>query len=1132
MRENRTSGSVRGSRQAFHVQKYSERSVETVYSTDYMYKFNGTGTDSEVDLLIPEIDYEDFSCFDGDEQREVIQCTSSDDALIASVNRNGRVDLSYMEEISGLTATRLISDLAGKAIFQDPAAFLERKRWTFNTDWLLAPQYLCGSIPEKLTMAFRMNERFPGCFQANVDALKKLMPPGLAMDEIHVSLGASWIPAEVYSAFIRELLRLPWDTEVVYQQELSRWMINAKQISYDSVLNKITYGTFDLSALQIIEQTMNAKTVKVYDYSYSSSRGDPERILNRDKTLAAQEKQRLILHKFEKWILTNPARRSKLQELYNDSFVGYCVTPYDGSFLSLPGLNPAIKLYDHQKNAVARILLSDGNLLLAHDVGTGKTYEMIVSAHELHRMGLSEKIMLVVPNSVLGATVEAHRQLYPEDDILTIFPKDFTPKKRQKVLERIRDERFVCIYIAYGSFDMLTMSKDYYVQKQQSELSGLRRAAANATTKREKHALEAEATRMSKKLSEFVVHGTQNPWLSFDDLGIDTLYVDEIQNYKNIPIESKADSIVGMHAGGSKKCKEMLEKCRNVRRLIFATGTPLTNSLSDLFALQTYLQPEELRFRGIDSFDMWINTFAQRETNFEIDVDASALRVMTRFSSFHNLTELMSLFSTVCDFHSGDADCAEKPGFHGYENVIVPKSRSQADYIRYLSERTERIRTKKVRRKDDKLLSVTTDGRKAALDIRLLSDDDIKEADIRWDSRDFTRTKVTACADKLKELYLRYPGTCQAVFSDLGTPRVGFNLYDELRSELLRRGIPDAEIAYVHEATTEAARAKLFAAINQGLVRVIIGSTEKLGVGVNVQERLVALHHLSVPWRPADMVQREGRILRQGNLCKEVFIFRYITDGSFDSYSWQLLENKQRFISSFLSGTDGNRSQEDISDTVLSYAEVKALAIGSPLIKKRVETANRLDRARMASRQRQKQLIDLRTIVERIPEQIKQAEQSCKHIHDDAECYQANKSVIPQNERLSFGEELIFALEENSLQTDERIFDSYQGFRVVLPANMLPEKPYVYLRASGVGYSVNMDDVKPLGATMRLDRLLQDLPRREDNLKTKIRELQTQCREAKSDLEQGNPYQKTIEDLTRKLNQIDRQIASAKEKRK
>ena len=1085
-----------------------------------------TSGTSAIEPYIPEVDYG----FDDVNEAQVLPSgvLSSDEALIASVNRNGRVDLVYMSEISGLSTTKLISDLAGKAIFQDPAAFAGKDKWDPYSEWKLRPQYLCGNIPAKLKQAETMSDKFPGCFHWNVEALRKLLPATLELEEIHVSLGASWIPAEFYARFIKELLRLPWRTQVIYQKELSRWMLQVQEFGYDSVLNKVTYGTEDLPALKIIEQTMNARNVKVYDYNEHS--GDTERVLNRDKTLAAQEKQKLIIHKFEEWVLSDELRRERLQECYNDAYVGYCFTPYDGSFLTLPGLNPKIHLYQHQKDAVARILLSGGNVLLAHDVGTGKTYEMIVSAHELHRMCLAKNIMIVVPNNVLGATVEAHRLLYPEDIILTVFPRDFTPKKRQTVLERIRDEEFVCIYMAYSSFDMITMSKDYYVRKQLEEVRELRAAAANAATKREKNALEAQAKRLHKKLSEYAVSGEETPWLAFDELGVDTLYVDEIQNYKNIPITFKADSIVGMHATGSKKCREMLEKCRNVGRLVFATGTPLTNSLSDLFALQTYLQPEELKFRGIDAFDMWINTFGERETNFEIDVDAGALRVMTRFSSFHNLTELMSLFSTVCDFHQGGADAEGLPKLHGHEDVLVPKSRGQAAYIRHLSKRTERIRAKEVKRKEDNLLKVTTDGRKAALDIRLLSQEEWDEAEIAYSPGDYARTKVSACADKILELYRKFPDTCQVVFSDLGTPKASFNLYNALREELRMRRIPVTEIAFVHEATSETARAKLFSAINRGSVRVIIGSTEKLGVGVNVQERLVALHHLSVPWRPADMVQREGRILRQGNTCEEVFIYRYITEGSFDSYSWQLLENKQRFISSFLSGTSGNRDQDDISDTVLSYAEVKALAIGDKRIKTRVETANKLDRTRMASRQRQKQLMNLRAIIEETPEKLKRLDRIYRNVRYDAAYYRSSKVSIPREERIAFGEELMEALTDNSLRDADRTFDTYQGFQVVLPANMLPEKPYVYLRTvAGGSYPVDMDGDKVLGFSMRLDRALDDLPNREKALTEQMQEVRTQCQEAKADMEKGNPYQEEIERLMDQLAKIDKELAETKE---
>ena len=1084
-----------------------------------------------VDPYIPELEY---GC-GGTEQDDPEALAlgggiDADEALVMCVNKYGIVDLPYMSLVSGLSVSELICALGGKAIFQDPAWFEDQAQWDPEEGWVLRPRYLSGNIPAKLEQARRMNARFPGCFQENTEALKAILPTPLDLEEIHVSLGASWIPAEIYAAFIQQLLRHSRPPEVTYQKELGRWFVRADAtVSRYSVLDRDVYGTRDIPAIRIIEQTMNAKTVKVYDYTGYDSEN---RVLNQAKTMEAQERQSRIIREFRTWVGADSDRRVRLQECYNDALVGYCFSPYDGSFLTLPDMNPEVTLYQHQKNAVARVLLSGGNVLLAHDVGTGKTYEMIVAAHELHRMGLSEKTMMVVPNNILGATVDAHRFLYPDDAILAVFPKDFTPAKRNEVLEQIRDESYVCAYIAYSSFDMISMSKDYYIEKKRKKVDDLLTFASNASTHYERSALTAEANRLEKKLSEYVVKTKESPWLSFDRLGIQTLFVDEAQNYKNIPIASKADNIVGLHGSGSRKCREMLEKCGSVERLIFATGTPLTNSLADLYVLQTYLQPEELRFRKIDSFDMWINTFGNREASFEVDVDSSSLRIMTRFSSFHNLTELMGLFSTVCDFFKGGSDIRGLPQFGGYTDVVTAKSREQVGYIRHLAKRTELIRAHKVKRTKDNLLKVTTDGRKAALDIRLIPDAELQEAGAAGNPFTQHQDKVRACADKLLELYTRYPDTCQLVFSDLGTPnsrsqKVDFNVYDSLKSELELRGIPASEVAYIHEAETEAARKRLFAAVNHGMVRVIIGSTEKLGVGVNIQERLIALHHLSVPWRPADIVQREGRILRQGNTCEEVFIFRYITEGTFDSYSWQILENKQRFISNFLAATNGNRTQEDISDTVLSYAEIKALAIGNPLVKKRVEISNRLSRARMNSRRRQKQMMELRTLTEIIPERLREMDRIHQSIRLDTRDYRRSKIQMSRKERIAFGKRLLARLDDNQLRAKERLFGTYQGLSVFLPANMLVEKPYVHLRGSeGSSYYVDMNTDKPLGCTMRLDHTLEGLEKRDQEVGSQMQELRRQRLDAQKELDLGNPYEIIIEELEEQLAGIDTQLAN------
>ena len=1070
-------------------------------------------------------DINEFDLFYDDEETcelDEMVGASSDEVLVSCLNKLGRVDIEQMSKCSGETCKQLVLDLRGSAIFQDPTEFEPDEQWSINKGWQLRSQYCCGNIHRKLEVAEQMNEKFPGCFESNIIALQKMLPSSLCLDEIHVSPGAPWVPADIYAQFAKQLLNLKSMPSVFFNKEVRTWQIVVPEEARTSVANTMTYGTSYISALKILEQTMNAKTVKIYDYVPTYG-WNYERVFNKVATLTAQEKQKAIIREFDKWVHNEEYIRSRLEECYNDAFVGYGVSAYDGSFLKFPDLNPDVTFYPHQRNAIARMLLSYENLLLAHDVGTGKTYEMCAGVHELYRMGLSRKNLIVVPNNVLKATVDAHKYLYPNDKILAIFPKDFTPKFRKETLEKVRDGDYVAVYMAYSSFDMIVMSKDYWINKMTNELNALRNAINNTSHKEEKRLLEKQKEALSKKLSSYVVEAFDTPWLPFDKLGIETLIIDEAHNYKNIPLNTKADNIVGMHTGGSKKCKEMLEKTKVVKKLILATGTPLTNSLADLFVLQTYLQPEELKFRGIDSFDMWINTFGERETNFEVDVDSKHLRAMTRFSTFHNLTELMSLFSTVCDFHHVGDNESEMPDFRGYRDVCVPKNEAQSEYIKELSERTELIRSHKVKRTEDNLLKITTDGRKCALDVRLV--------DPKYYLKDREKNKVEVCAERVYDLYCKQPDTCQVIFSDIGTPKASFNVYDSVKYELMGLGIPEHQIAFVHDATSESARTRLFSAINAGAIRVVIGSTAKLGVGVNVQERLVALHHLSVPWRPADMVQREGRIIRRGNSCEEVYIYRYITEGSFDSYSWQLLENKQRFISSFLSGTSATRDADDVADAVLNYAEVKALAIGNPLIKKRVETANRLERTKISCRQRQKQLIDLRSVVDNVPAELDRLKKHHTITSLDVELYNASKEVVPQDERVAFGEELLDAIKDNHMQNTERLFDNYQGFVVFLPANMNCEKPHIYIRSSNGGaYYLEMETEKPLGCAMRIDHLLEHLSERVISFEEQMARAEKQREEALSDIEKGNAYQDEVEELEIELADIDRRLAETEEK--
>lgn len=1068
---------------------------------------------------------------------------SIDDALIDSLNKFGAVNISYIAETADVTVEEAVKQLDG-IIFQKPEIMGEE--YDITKGWVVSANYLSGNAELKLETAYRINRKFPGKFDKNIEALKKILPVSLNIDEIHISLGASWIPVEEYMFFISDFLNLKEAVKVVYYKELARYKVVPTDEAGKSVLNTITYGVRGdeksssksgwvkqyLTALDIIEDTLNAKTVKVYDYIPTHVNRwnyfEYEAVFNRDKTIEAQDKQRQIIDAFKDWVYKNKYRIRLFEKYYNDTFVGYTYSKYNGDFLRLPELNPEIKLYKHQRDAIARVLLSGTNTLFSHDVGTGKTYEMIVSVHELWRMKLSEKNLIVVPNNVLKAMVDAHRLLYKDDEILVIYPKDFIPDKRNTMLKKIRDGSYVAIYMAYSSFDMITMSKEYYVDKLKRELNALKAAAYNAKEKYIANEYTKQAKAVSKKLAKYEAEQKDSEYITFEELGINTLVVDEAHNYKNVPISSRADNIVGMSNGGSKKCREMLEKAHFVDRLIFATGTPLTNSLADLFTFQLYLQPDVLEYYNINTFDTWVNTFGRRETSIECDVDANStsLRTMTRFASFHNLGELMALFSQVCDFHHLAAAEEGLPKFGGAIDICVPKNEAQSAYIKGLSERTELIRNREVKRSEDNLLKVTTDGRKAALDIRL--------TDCKIPLGIHTKTKIAVCADKVFELYNKYPSTAQIVFSDIGTPKTDFNVYDCLAQHLIQLGIPREEIAYVHDATSESARAKLFAEMNSGKLRVVIGSTQKLGVGVNVQERLIALHHLSVPWRPADMVQREGRIIRKGNTCEQVFIFRYITEGSFDAYSWQLLENKQRFISSFLSGNCAEREMDDIADAVLTYAEVKALCIGNKLIKTRVEVANQLERAKVASRARQRQMQELRTVIETSPKKQEQLKTLAKIARKDFAFYSSLKTAIPNDERIAFGEELIEALKENIAQSTQRIFDDYRGFDIVLPADMSEDCPYILIKSINNGcYRCEIElDKSALGCSKTIDYLLEHLDSRAQKLCSQADEVKKQMIEAQIDLDKDNPYIELIEELKIKLDDIDLLLEEGKQEKK
>ena len=784
-----------------------------------------------------------------------------DDACIECKRCFGRVDLQWIANSAKVSQEKIISELRGTAIFQDPELLIDKTEWDAFFGWEFAEQYLCGNIAKKLEIALEMEKRFPNCFRENVEKLKKLLPEKVMFNEINTPFGANWVPSEVYVEFFKTLFNVRGKIMLHYIVGLSKWKVLGDSGILNSLPNLVTYGTDRIDAVHIIEKTMNAASVKIYDYvnCNPTSSASNKRIPNKRATLEAQEKQRLIVDRWNNWLQANVNAQKIIQESYNDQFVGYAYSPFDGSFLTFDDLNPEIKLYKHQKDAVARALLSSNNLLLAHEVGSGKTYEMIVIAHESKRMGISNKNMIVLPNNVLGDAINAHKFLYPNDRILTVFPKDFAPAYRNKVLKEIRDGDYVAIYMACSSFDMVKMSKQWWMNHKHNEIKDLKNAALNSVDKIEKRALKSKIQALEKSLEKYIRDGRDTPWMCFDELGVTTLMVDEAHHYKNISFDTRCDGIVGIHKSGSKKANEMMAKCHyeGVKKVIFSTGTPLTNSIADLYVFQKFLQPNELKVHGLNTFDSWINTFATREESVEIDIDSSTLRTMVRFSKFHNLTELMSLFSSVCDFHFNDEENG-LPKWNGYIDVSSEKTPFQSEYISELMLRTEDLRKGKISKSEDNALKICSDGRKSALDDRLVSEE---ACNYHYEFR-----KVNKCANIIKEFYDKFPNTAQVVFSDIGTPKAEFNIYDSLKSELENLGIPSFEIAFIHDATSEKQRKLLFKQINSGVVRVIIGSTSKLGIGTNFQERLICAHHLSIPWRPSDV----GRILRTFKIKKNV----------------------------------------------------------------------------------------------------------------------------------------------------------------------------------------------------------------------------------------------------------------------
>ena len=1047
---------------------------------------------------------------------------SISDGLVYSLKNKGKVDVYYISEITGTTPLDVVTTLRG-TIYKDPEEVTDDRYEGYVTK----DQYLNGNLLHKLQVAKEVNF-YALIYDDNIRLLKeKIRERNIVdSDEIFVTLGSPWVPVEYIEQFIRHLLfsELRWKPflRVSRSTRNGLWKVES---SYGllSLANYSTYGTREDTAISLIQKTLNQVEIVYYDYTYVN--GVRTRVKNQSKTLELLEKQRLILEEFRKWIFVDKDRKKKVTDIYNNTYCTNFTQEYDGSFLDFPDLNPEVKLYDYQRNAVARIILGK-NTLLAHDVGSGKTYEMICAAHELHRMGLSKKTMIVVPNDILVQWENLYKYLYPSAHIMVVYPKDFTPAKREFTLLRMRDECFEAILIGYSSFDMLHLSPEFR-KRDLKEI--LRVSYQNVGLLANAKFLDS----LDKK------YGFNNPEeIYFEDLGINYFFLDECQNYKNITIRTNINAI-GVNTSGSDKCDEMYAKVRLIQRnnggkgIVFASGTPITNSISDIYVIQKCLQEAELAFLGLSHFNSWICSFAEKVERFEVDVDTSNYRLVSRYVDFQNLPELAALLSSIADFHMIDKE-KELPSFNGYVDVKIAPTKEFLNFLEDISARADLVRSRrpriikpaehKVDEVKDNMLVITTDGRKGALDIRLVDE-----------NASFSKnSKVYECAKRVFFIYQEYNNVLgtQLVFCDTSTPKDGFNVYDELKRLLISFGIKDDEIAYIQTANTKAKRDALFKKVNKGLVRVVIGSSSKLATGVNVQERLIAIHHIDVPWRPSDMVQREGRILRQGNTNKEVFIYRYITEKSFDAYSWQILENKQTFISSLLSNELINRDSKDLEENVLSYAEVKALAVGDPRIKLRVETANSISRLKILSnafnKEREKTIAEMNNI----KNYHSQWKNHYKNTHEDYLFGQKeeNAKIEDEEKRKLIRGEIYQHIVNNMYNTYEEDIGAYRGFRIITPSYQLNGKDqYVYLEHLN-RYKLTIGD-SVVGFLTRIDNFIDGLDKVHEEEVKSYRSKIKLYKDGEVFLQKPNPYTSEIADLTRKLEAIDKDLGIKKKEK-
>ena len=1039
------------------------------------------------------------------------------DALNMCLDKFGRVDIEYISSLSLLSLKDVILSLGDK-IYRDPDF---EGDW-FYKGWVCENEYLSGNLMQKHAKLTAISGVKKSQYAKNLRAIENLLPPRPRFEEIYANLGAPWIPASYITDFVQYLYRVSIVRnkricEVVYQRAIAKWTVVLNVDVRSTVLASKTFGTERMDMFKILEKTLNHEQIRITDADGED--GKKGRKLNREQTMLAEEKRTRLKDSFRRYLLDLPDDKKKeLTDIFYSKYCAYKCRNFSGKDYTFKGEISGVELYDYQKTAVVRIMQSPATLL-AHDVGAGKTYAMISAAHELFLRRNNFKSMIVVPNSILSQWAEDYYYLYPTANLLVVTPQDFTPVNKARTLQKMRDGKYESILIAYSSFEMIESGYDQAIADEQNKIATLEKALEDNMLKKVKvrnklnGLIQKERENCKANLSNFYAKQKELAnEITFESLNITGLFIDEAHNYKNLPLESSLGTVKGVNVEGSKKCADVYLKTRHVSakeggRLVFATGTPVTNSVADVFVMQKYLALDNLVYSDVDNFDNWAGTFGEITRGYEIDVDTDNYRITTRFNKFNNLGQLSVMLNTFTDFQVAGKDGL--PEVAEVKTVVVSKTEIQRELLSEISQRVEKIRAGLVGRKEDNLLKVTTDGRKLALDARLINEEyTIKSGN-----------KITECALKVASVYHRYEGKTQLVFCDIGTPKQGYNVYDDLKSKIASYGIDEKEIGFVHDATSDIKRAKMFESVNNGVIRILIGSTFKLGTGVNVQEKLIAIHHLDVPWRPSDMVQREGRLVRKGNTNERVFIFRYVTDGSFDAYSWQLLENKQRFITELLTGTAKGADERKLDDAVLSYAEVKALAIGNPLVKTRVETVNEIARLKALYAEEQKRLVEVEDLKRTLPDKISSLKDKLKAIRHDARTVSSMGEIADKS---AIGELITKTINENLLCEKEVFICKIMEFDLSLPASFNKIRPYLILQGS-FRYTIDINTFG-IGAVIKIENFMLSLAEVAKGVYANLSALEMQLKQAENTLDESGVLLEKIDQLKEKLSKIDEEL--------